>query len=1031
MTGGAAGDVGGNAGSALGTGIFLNNTNVLVEVTGSNTLTISDVIADNSFTNGGDGPVSELEKAGTGTLVLTATNLYSNTAVTEGFIAISADTNLGTGDVTLNGGGLQVDDGFSSSRAYTLGGDGGTLNVTSGTATFSGVISGPTGSLTKTGDSVLILSGTNTHGGGTIITEGTVAITDDANLGITNGDLTFNGGTLRFDAATTVARDVNLTASQGFVDTNGNDATLSGVISGTGGLTKNGDGVLTLSGFNSYQGGTTINQGTLAVTDDANLGNVAGGVAINGGTLQTNGVLSGRILVLGSAGATVEAVGTPTIWSGAVEGTGDFDKTGSGALILSGNNTYTGVTNVLDGILSFNGSNVFTTLNVDPSGTAVVASTGSLSNDVNVNIFGGGVSFDNAAQTIRALSGTGGIAVLNGQLTIAGGTQELYEGEFSGAGELILTNGSVLETTGITSAFIGTTRITNHSTLAVFGQHSGNIIVSSGGLLTGGNDLVPATVVSNVLIEADGFISPSIQSPAPSAMGELNIQGNYEQQGTYLVDLNDQGESDHLEITGTAILGGTLQLRAAPGTYLEGQRYNVLTAGGGIIGEFASILEDFPLLDVAAIYELNDVFLELVRNQVNFADVAATFNQLEVANTLDQYQSMSSGSNPQFDVLIEALSLGNTADIRYGLQQLDAEVFGSLATIQIESTDLYLRSITAHLTQLGGVGIGNTPTAFSLNNGSPMSMPQTSDRELQLVSFSDPDADSRAPSPAYYCRQDAPTTNAWVQGIGAGGGIGNNGNAVGLGYGIGATSFGVDRRFDNTILGVGGGYGYTSVAQSSGLGNATVDALHFSLYGMQRWEYAYLLGLTGYTFNQYDTERSINIGPVIGPATANYDGHEFLSYIESGLSIPVAGVTLQPFSGLRYLLLGQDGFAETGAGAANLTVGGQSFDSLRYSLGSRLIRRFETQVGNITPYVQGRWTHEVLENERLIDAQFTGVVGGSFVSQGNVLGRDFAEFGTGVTADLTSQVQVFLGYDAQISTRQSAHGGIGGLQIRW
>jgi outer membrane autotransporter protein len=200
---------------------------------------------------------------------------------------------------------------------------------------------------------------------------------------------------------------------------------------------------------------------------------------------------------------------------------------------------------------------------------------------------------------------------------------------------------------------------------------------------------------------------------------------------------------------------------------------------------------------------------------------------------------------------------------------------------------------------------------------------------------------------------------------------------------------------------------------------------------MHRGDYAYVLGLAGYTFNQYDTERSINIGPVFGPATANYDGHELLSYLETGLSIPVAGVTVQPFTGVRYLLLGQDGFTETGAGPANLSVGGQTFDSLRYSLGSRLIKQFQTQLGNITPYVQGRWTHEVLENERLIDAQFAGVVGGSFVSQGNVLGRDFAEFGAGITADLTSNIQVYLGYDAQISSRQSAHGGMGGLQIRW
>jgi outer membrane autotransporter protein len=73
----------------------------------------------------------------------------------------------------------------------------------------------------------------------------------------------------------------------------------------------------------------------------------------------------------------------------------------------------------------------------------------------------------------------------------------------------------------------------------------------------------------------------------------------------------------------------------------------------------------------------------------------------------------------------------------------------------------------------------------------------------------------------------------------------------------------------------------------------------------------------------------------------------------------------------------------------------------------------------------------VLNNGRLVDAQFAGVGGGAFVSAGNELGRDFGEFGAGVTATLTDRLQVYLGYDAQVSTRQSAHGGTAGFQVSW
>jgi outer membrane autotransporter protein len=166
-------------------------------------------------------------------------------------------------------------------------------------------------------------------------------------------------------------------------------------------------------------------------------------------------------------------------------------------------------------------------------------------------------------------------------------------------------------------------------------------------------------------------------------------------------------------------------------------------------------------------------------------------------------------------------------------------------------------------------------------------------------------------------------------------------------------------------------------------------------------------------------------------ARGSYNGNELYSYIESGLNLPLRDWTLQPLVGLRYLLLGQDAFTETGAPGANLNVAGATYDSLRYSLGARASRAYETQWGFLAPYVQGRWTHEVLQNERLVDANFAGVIGSSFVAAGNVLGRDFGELGVGVSMNLTQTLVMHVGYDAQVSSRQNAHGLVGGFQINW
>src|SRR5213075_1289542 len=99
-----------------------------------------------------------------------------------------------------------------------------------------------------------------------------------------------NGATLQITANTiTIAanRGVTLGSGGGVIETlTGNTDTIAGIIVGTS-LTKNNLGTLVLGNAgNTYSGGTIINTGTIQVSNLAALGNVAGGLTFNGGTLQ-------------------------------------------------------------------------------------------------------------------------------------------------------------------------------------------------------------------------------------------------------------------------------------------------------------------------------------------------------------------------------------------------------------------------------------------------------------------------------------------------------------------------------------------------------------------------------------------------------------------------------------------------------------------------------------------------------------------------------------------------------------------------
>ena len=167
---------GGTAGSAAGSGIFLQGDGALVFAPASGTTaTIADTIADESG-SGGTGSW-QLSKIDGGTLVLSGANTYSgNTSINGGTLSVSSDANLGLGSVEIdNGATLAITASGSFLRAATLGGNAAIAVSAGQTATWSGSIAdveGP-GTLNVTGGGALALTNaTNSYSGGTFVAGG-------------------------------------------------------------------------------------------------------------------------------------------------------------------------------------------------------------------------------------------------------------------------------------------------------------------------------------------------------------------------------------------------------------------------------------------------------------------------------------------------------------------------------------------------------------------------------------------------------------------------------------------------------------------------------------------------------------------------------------------------------------------------------------------------------------------------------------------------------------------------------------------
>ncbi len=247
-----------------------------------------------------------------------------------------------TTDVSISAGATfdlnginDIVDSISGLGSVLLGGAGLTVDETSGSRTFSGVIS-ETGSIRKSGGHTWTLSGPNTFVGAVTIDGGVLSVGSNANLGDPTNDISLSQSTLQATGSFTSARDISL-GSTGTIDVvTGATLTQQGLVSGSFALSKTGAGSLVLSAANTYTGVTNIDGGEVAVSAGTGLGAAGSSVNLSGGTLRAMAAFTNdrNVQVNGSGTFHVDPNMTLT-QSGIISGSGKLMKLGTGTLLLT------------------------------------------------------------------------------------------------------------------------------------------------------------------------------------------------------------------------------------------------------------------------------------------------------------------------------------------------------------------------------------------------------------------------------------------------------------------------------------------------------------------------------------------------------------------------------------------------------------------------------------------------------------------------------------------------------------------------
>ncbi len=297
-----------------------------------------------------------IAKTGAGTLLLTASNTYTGgTTVSGGVLELgnSAALGLNTAALAVNAGTLNLN-GFSPTVGAVNGAGtinnvsaGGSLTLTVGSGgaggAFSGTIQNTSGtlSLVKTGAGTQTLSGTNTFSGGTQLNGGILNFTASALPHALPNSIIFGGGTLQYAAGNTAdvsAAIAPIASGQAaIIDTGANSVSFASPLSGSGGLTKAGAGLLTLLGANAYSGSTRITAGTLQIGNGGSLGSLP----------SVSPITDNATLAFSRSDSVTQGINFGSV----ITGSGGLVQAGPGTLVLNGSNNYTGVTTVKAGLL--------------------------------------------------------------------------------------------------------------------------------------------------------------------------------------------------------------------------------------------------------------------------------------------------------------------------------------------------------------------------------------------------------------------------------------------------------------------------------------------------------------------------------------------------------------------------------------------------------------------------------------------------------------------------------------------------------
>jgi T5SS/PEP-CTERM-associated repeat protein len=634
---------------------------------------------------------------------------------------------------------------------------------------------------------------------------------------------------------------------------------------------------------------------------------------------------------------------------------GDFIWGSNGLVALTAGSQTLTVAGMTNSAGTNNGANVFRFLNMDLSNATntlinYTSLAGFTTNSFSVSGISGYSFSTNGNQVSAYLSTSANVAVsnsvtINGTLTVNSLTVD-PSGTLMGTGTLSLTGGN----------------LTVNGTFAP-GNSPGTFFVSGGNLLMGASSVWDQQIYSASVY-------------------------------------------DRVVVTGSAILNGTMNITTDGVTQLQfGQKYNFLTASGGISGAFSSIVAPEGFRG-RLLLSGNNTQANMLIAPASYTQLAANRNQTNVATALNSFIPYTSGDQQVVSTSLDSLT---ASQYNQAFNAIMPTFYQQIATIAFNNANAQNMQLVQRLWGLR-VAEGGGFSMSGLADNMPILEGQGDGKSVL-----DSKKDILRPG----------LDNHWGMFV-DGNGIFAQANSGNMLPGYNAQSGGITAGLtykwnENVGTGIYCGYQGTytkSGADGSGLGTGSSlidNAVRFGVfgtYGQKDGKGLFVNALAGGGYHNFQATRVIQYAGMNRTANSAPGAGELDTMLAAGYDIKKGKFTFGPTASLQYTYLGVNSLNETGAQSLSFNSGGWNSSSMLSSVGAHAAYSWVASKNIlVVPQVNLSWQHEFMQNPYAISGNLGGT-SPTFSNWSATPIRDFLYTGVGFTVEFAKKWNTSFFYNA-------------------